>query len=364
MPEFILVISPDNELVGKLTARCVVCQLPAYVSNSLEGAKTKFKVFCSRCGRYEIFSEGTMSSKLQELTPSQVANASGYLRENSPFVIRDDQDIDFLDKISTPTVAAKAHKLLSNIARCNPTPGTFLRLRFGGLDEQMKHFVGVRTSSRYPVDNTADRAAMELFPALSMAWAENESELRFLLIEYLVKGVGFLSQEGAGDSHDLAFRISSKGWEHLQAQGMSDSSTAFVAMWFNEEVNSVWEQAIYPAIDEAGYSPLRIDKKHHNNKIDDEIIASIRGAKFVVADFTGQRGGVYYEAGFAGGLGKPVIWCVRNDDISNLHFDTRQFNHLVWSPDDLQQFKEDLRLRILSTLGKGPLKTAASTLRA
>ena len=35
----------------------------------------------------------------------------------------------------------------------------------------------------------------------------------------------------------------------------------------------------------------------------DRIIAQIRASKFVVADFTRNRGGVYYEAGFALGLG-------------------------------------------------------------
>ena len=39
----------------------------------------------------------------------------------------------------------------------------------------------------------------------------------------------------------------------------------------------------------------------------------IRKSKFLIADFTGQRGGVYYEAGFAYGLGLPVIWTCRKD---------------------------------------------------
>ena len=46
---------------------------------------------------------------------------------------------------------------------------------------------------------------------------------------------------------------------------------------------------------------MRIDRHEHVNKIDDEIIAEIRRARFVVADFThgdtGGRGSVYYEAG-------------------------------------------------------------------
>lgn len=29
-------------------------------------------------------------------------------------------------------------------------------------------------------------------------------------------------------------------------------------------------------------------------------------------------------------MGKPVIWTVREDHKDELHFDTRQFPHLVW----------------------------------
>ena len=56
-------------------------------------------------------------------------------------------------------------------------------------------------------------------------------------------------------------------------------------------------------IKDAGYEAVRIDKQRHLNKIDDEIVAEIRRARFLVADFTqgetGPRGGVYYEAGFS-----------------------------------------------------------------
>ena len=47
----------------------------------------------------------------------------------------------------------------------------------------------------------------------------------------------------------------------------------------------------------------------------------------MVADFTCEkgkvRGGVYYEAGFAQGIGIPVIWTVAKDSLDDVHFDTR-----------------------------------------
>jgi hypothetical protein len=58
----------------------------------------------------------------------------------------------------------------------------------------------------------------------------------------------------------------------------------------------------------------------------------------MVADFMGQRAGVYYEAGFAMGLGRKVIWCSRQDEIKNLHFDTNHKNHIPWTtPEELRE---------------------------
>lgn len=136
----------------------------------------------------------------------------------------------------------------------------------------------------------------------------------------------------------------------------ASSDQAFVAMWFDDSMKTAWQEGFEPGIREAGYRALRIDRKEHNNKIDDEIIAEIRRSRFLVADFTSEpekaRGGVYYEAGFAQGLNIPVIFTSRDDRFEDVHFDTRQFNHIVWAnPEDL---RKKLKNRISATVGDGP----------
>jgi nucleoside 2-deoxyribosyltransferase len=138
-----------------------------------------------------------------------------------------------------------------------------------------------------------------------------------------------------------------------QDDATTDSQTVFVAMWFSEEMTAAYDKAIAPAIEGLGYTAVRIDRREHNNKIDDEIIAEIRRANFLIADFScgpdGARGGVYYEAGFAAGLGKTVIYMVRQQDLDRVHFDTRQFNHVVWTHED--DLREKLQNRIGASLG-------------
>jgi hypothetical protein len=127
---------------------------------------------------------------------------------------------------------------------------------------------------------------------------------------------------------------------------------AFVAMWFDDKLQPAWDNGFYAGIKAAGYRPLRMKELEHNEKICDRLIVEIRRSGLVVADVTGHRQGVYFEAGYAMGLGTPVIWTCRKDHMKKCHFDTRQYNHIVWeSPEGLA---EALEHRIQATIGEPP----------
>ena len=81
-------------------------------------------------------------------------------------------------------------------------------------------------------------------------------------------------------------------------------------------------------------------------------MAEIRRSRFVVADYTGQKNGVYFEAGFALGPGLTVIPTCRADDVPKLHFDIKHLNTLLWkAPAELA---EGLNRRIRAVIGIGP----------
>ena len=87
----------------------------------------------------------------------------------------------------------------------------------------------------------------------------------------------------------------------------------------------IFSIGIKPAVEALGYEALRVDTKPHNDKIDSKIIELLMKSRFVVADFTDQRNGVYYEAEFAKGLGLPVIQTCMNEDFNNMHFDVSRY---------------------------------------
>ena len=127
-------------------------------------------------------------------------------------------------------------------------------------------------------------------------------------------------------------------------------------MWFDDSMERVYDEGIAPAIKDCGFKPKRIDRDPAVDKIDDAIISQIKKSRFLVADFThgkkGARGGVYYEAGFARGLRIPVIFTCRKDMIKEIHFDTRQFAHILW--DDTTKLRISLRDRIAARIGGRP----------
>jgi hypothetical protein len=203
------------------------------------------------------------------------------------------------------------------------------------------------------LEKETEYAGQYVEPKLSWyvsSWAANEDELseltRYLEVSQLiVKRV----------SDKPFFKIAPDGWGRLEKlkEINPSSNQCFVAMWFDEEMKWIYSEGFSKAILEAGYEPHRVDQREYNDKIDDEIIVQIRRSRFIVADFTGQRGGVYYEAGFAKGLGLEVVFTCRKDEIDKLHFDIRQYNCIDWEVDHLTEFVKKLKNRIESVFGHG-----------
>ena len=194
-----------------------------------------------------------------------------------------------------------------------------------------------------------------------LAWSESVTGRdQEVILDYLVHNNRIVTGQtiDESDPEDLEYtyyKVTLEGHHHLETLStISDTAQAFIAMWFDPSMDGVYENGIRPAIEATGYTPLRIDQKEHNNKIDDEIIAEIRRSRFVVADFThgddGVRGSVYYEAGFAYGLDIPVIYLSREG--SDLAFDTRQYAHIMWK--DTDELSDQLQNRILAVIGEGP----------
>jgi hypothetical protein len=287
---------------------CPICAFgPQRVETSDLGER--LNLTCPRCGKFTITQ--TVARTLDE---RQLATKlSAWIRNRNeqaakiPEISRATIE-DIIDSFPILSVIDKQAILLEILGRRSKYPG-----------------------SSVPFDSSLD------FPLI---WGENASELDFHLRTLMARSLiqaGDQLKAVAGQGPP-EYILTAAGWSHLDEvnRPRSISTQAFVAMSFDPTLRSAWRKGIEPAIIRSGYRPFRTDAQPSLDRIDVQIMAEIKRSHLVVADVTLQRPGVYFEAGYAIGLGIPVYWCVRKDDLQHVHFDTRQYNHIVWeTPDDL-----------------------------
>jgi predicted RNA-binding Zn-ribbon protein involved in translation (DUF1610 family) len=149
--------------------------------------------------------------------------------------------------------------------------------------------------------------------------------------------------------------LSFGGWdlyEQLQ-RSRSEGGIAFMAMPFGHAALDAFYQSCFrPAVAECGFDLRRIDHKPPAGLIDNRLRVEIRRSRFLIVDLTQENRGAYWEAGFAEGLGKPVIYTCEHSYFTDkgTHFDTNHHHTIVWRPDDASGAAANLKDTIRATL--------------
>jgi hypothetical protein len=293
---------------------CPICTTPA----SITFGSPVNKVDCPRCGRYE---QGRPWENVSDIRHRIML--SGWIREQNAVK-------------SVPTITA------DHIRRT-------IGMRVPGLRERARGALAVivRKSSFAWANPVGYGQIVQDLELQASSYSGTPDDLRMLV--KLLEAEGFIQDKQSGD-----FLVTASGL--LAAEDMSSSggpsAQAFVAMSFHPTLNDAWTNGFDRGIRSAGFRPLRIDAKDYVGGIADEIMAEIRRSRFVIADYTNQANGVYFEAGFALGLGLRVIPTCRQDQIGDLHFDIRHLNTLLWqTPEELAM---KLQNRIRAVIGAGP----------
>ena len=240
-------------------------------------------------------------------------------------------DVDELLTRWPRTVSERLNRTLCNLARLSPNGGH--RVDFDSADT-------------------------------SLACAETGVEAGYNF--RCLKKLELVDDKGSLDRAESHVTLTAKGWERFEelTKESSPDNAVFVAMWYGvdektddedktkEEMDLLYNDGIRRGIEDAGYQAKRVDSTPHNDWIMNEMLGLIRLAPFVVADFTGHRNGVYFEAGFAHGLGKTVIHTCEKGAFEKAHFDTKQLNHVLWTtPEEL---RASLCAWISGSIGWGP----------
>lgn len=157
---------------------------------------------------------------------------------------------------------------------------------------------------------------------------------------------------GVGVLVGQAYGLTLDGWERYEAErhGRVAGSYGFIAMKFGDAVLDAFVEAtVKPAVrDGISFDLVDLRDVSRAGVIDNILREQIRDAAFVLVDLTHDNSGAYWEAGYAEGLGKPVVYlCERTKfDDAQTHFDTNHCTTVIWSADK----PDALRTELVATL--------------
>ena len=212
------------------------------------------------------------------------------------------------------------------------------------------------------LDLTPRPRSLNLWEALAWSESADPSELEFIM-SYLARKE-WIEWESADITSPSYATVSVEGYAQIEASRINERrNQAFVAMWFNDEMVGAFEQGIQPAIEDAGYSAMRIDRKEHVNKIDDEIIAEIRRSRFLVADFSQGEDGARRRSLLRGRI---RTWPGHSRDLHLPPLGPREalVRHAPIQPHPVgvtRRAASPLKNRILAVIGEGTNTTPDAT---
>jgi hypothetical protein len=297
-------------------SNCPVCnlQIPEFTMSKHGGLAP---IDCPNCGHYFVSPEFA-SHGLSDWPPADRALVSGWVREQwrrgeSNVVLQTNTVGDILQRIPRLSPPEKAERLLLLIEKLTPS-----------LGEQIP----------YRKISAAD------------AWAENPAELNTYR--------NWLSGKNFIDLVDFnTYVLTMDGWaeaQRIRQQREAVGNRAFMAMQFGDErLDRLVAGHFVPAVKAAGFDLRRLDQGQPAGLIDDQLRVRIRTARFMVSDITHGNNGTYWEAGYAEGLGRPVIYsCEKSvfdsmDKTKRAHFDTNHLVTVLWEPDGFEHAARKLK---------------------
>ena len=307
-----------------IQADCPVCKCSARRADI--GGSDAFEVECKRCGKYRI--SGTCMAILGDPNRSdgllclaiQQASVGHWLRQRQREHETPLLTSDVVERLAKepwlPSLHDQREYLLRLLGERSGGPGEYVLLD----TNQDQYIVGARSPS-------AVSALVERLTQEGLANSDN-------------KGHG-----------QCAMALKFGGW--LEFEGISRGKTtgrnAFMAMPFNKpDLDDNWLPQLRGAVLDTGFTLKRVDDEPKPGIIDIRMRIQIKEARFLIVELTHANNGAYWEAGFAEGLGKPVIYTCREGD--SAHFDVDHSLRISWNPDNLKPALDRLKATIRNAL--------------
>lgn len=282
-------------------AKCPVCEAAILPFDVFGNDDTE--IDCKVCGRYHTSGTFITDQRGKGYTALDRAHLSGWIRNQWRHGAEArvyTYDADEILKRPRLTPPEKADRLLLLFEQLYPIPGASF--------------------------------ALEDFSQADAA-ATDRTELQFYFIWLTKEGV--VTHQG-----NNRYLLTMEGWKEAQRireQRRELGKRGFMALEFGHpETDNLVDNFYVPAAKAAGFELRRLTDDQPAGLIDDQLRVRIRTSWFMVSDITHGNRGAYWEAGFAEGLGKRVIYSCEKSTFESLerekrvHFDTSHLVTVLW----------------------------------
>ena len=310
--------------------KCPVCE-ENLVNAYYDDEHKRTTCICNFCGKFRfsgLINSGSFYDKLESLTTIQRVSISHKLknlpRNEDAVYLSVEKLEEMINFPELPSVSVQTKNVIQYIGNEYNTRGV-------SLDEFPKNFY-------FLIGAPSIIATIDLLKQLQV----ND------LITY--KGV-FDTGYCATD-----IKLTLSGWESFESFKHSDSKNkiGFLAMQYGEdELEKIVREHIKPRIEaELGFKLYDMRDIAKAGVIDDIMRNQIRDSAFILADLTHENSGAYWEAGYAEGLGKPVIYLCEQKKFDEVktHFDTNHSTTVPWSIGEESKFCDKLVATIRRSL--------------
>jgi hypothetical protein len=305
---------------------CPVCG-PALNKDSGE----EYNISCDKCGRYKITMEGY----------DDYLSKSNWHLKNSHKIIHYLNKFSYFGAIKTKEVPVlDPVKLLQISQESLPT--------IAQQYENLILFIGNELSRGIAANGANSIVFIQQFDLPYTCYAiGSDNKTMFNSIAEKLRRNGVITDPPG-------IKLSFDGWmiyDELKNNFKRKGYDAFMAMKFgDQELDGIYEKHFKPSIKQTNFNLKRIDEEPEAGIIDLRLRNKIKNCRFLIADLTHENNGAYWEAGYAEGLGKPVIYTCRADQKGKTHFDTNHSLTVFWDINNITKATEELKSVIRYTI--------------
>lgn len=311
-----------------MSEKCPVCSA-SLRSIQRDGANHRFRIECSRCGKFRLSEEALSFLPIKLSGDAKAVALLAHeilkLQKRSEWPLLTTGLIDELLEKPLPSPAEQADNLILWLAEISDYPGDVVLV----IAEINAFQIGAINGHGFELifDHVYSKGFIE----------------------------GHATRTADRGLTSARIRLTMEGWTCYEKlhRGKASGRKAFMAMQFdNSDLQDIFKTFFKPAVKSTGFDLIRLDEFPKAGLIDNRLVSEIANSHFLVADLTDRNLGAYWEAGFATGLGKPVIYTCESDvfDERQTHFDTNHHHTIKWCREKPHEAAEELKVTIRATL--------------